>query len=102
MPTHPVHNAHDVLILHCKYKEYDFVHKYLDTVFVKMFEEEHREILHDQETVGAIGRQFGPVAGFVAMNHIFMDSPTRYVDSEAMNGRLVRKKRGNNERISNI
>lgn len=92
MPTHPVHNAHDVLMLHCPFKTYDFVHKYIDSVFVTMFEEEHRKILHDPGTVDAIVRQFGTVAGFVAMNHIFMDSPTRFVDSEAMNGRLVWKK----------
>lgn len=93
MPTHPVHNAHDVLMFKCRYKTYDFVHKYLDTVFVKMFEEEHRGILHDPGTVDAITRQFGSVAGFVAMNHIFMDSPTRFIDSEATNGRLVWKKK---------
>ncbi len=93
MPTHPVHNAHDVLMFGCPFKTYGAIHTYLDTVFVHMFEKEHREILHDPSAVEAIGRQFGPVARMVAMHHIFMDSPTRYVDSEAMNGRLVWKKK---------
>lgn len=91
MATHPVHNAHDVLMFHCRYGTFDQIHKYLDTVFVKLYEKEHREILHDPETVATITRQLGPMAGLVAMNHIFMDMPTRFVDAEAMNGRLVWK-----------
>lgn len=93
MPTHPVHNAHDVLMWGYPYKTFDYVHKALDTVFVHMYEKDHREILHDPETVGAIIRQFGPMAGMVATHHIFMDSPTRYVDSEAAHSRLVWKKK---------
>lgn len=93
MPPHPVHNAHDVLMLRCRYGQYDNVHKLLDTAYVKMFEKDHRKILHDAESVEVIRQQLGPIAASVAMQHIFMDSPTRYVDSEAMNGRLVSKRR---------
>jgi len=93
MPPHPAHNAHDVMMFRCPYGTYDNVHKLLDTVYVKIFGEDHRKILHDPDAVETIRRQLGPVAATVAMNHIFMDSPTRYVDSEAMNGRLVKKRK---------
>ena len=93
MPTHPAHNAHDVLMFRCPYGKYDNVHKLLDTAYVKIFEKDHRKILHDAESVEVIRQQLGSMAATVAANHIFMDSPTRYVDSEAMNSRLVKKKR---------
>lgn len=93
MPPHPAHNAHDVLMLRCRYGQYENVHKLLDTAYVKIFEKDHRKILHDAESVEVIRQQLGPTAASVAMQHIFMDSPTRYVDSEAMNGRLVLKRR---------
>lgn len=69
------------------------MHKILDTAYVKIFGEDHRKILHDADAVKVIRQQLGYDAGTVAMHHIFMDSPTRHVDSEAMNGRLVLKKR---------
>jgi len=93
MPPHPAHNAHDVLMFRVPYGTYDHVHKLLDTVYVKAFGEDHRKILHDAEAVAAIRKQLGYDAGTVAMHHIFMDSPTRHIDSEAMNGRLVLKRK---------
>lgn len=93
MPPHPAHNAHDVLAFRCRYGQYDHVHKLLDTAYVKLFGEDHRKILHDADAVNAIRQKLGYDAGTVAMHHIFMDSPTRYIDSEAMNGRLVLKRR---------
>ena len=93
MPPHPAHNAHDTLMRRCPLGTYDHVHKLLDTAYVKIFEKDHRKILHDAKSVEVIRQQLGPMAATVAMDHIFMDSPTRYVDSEAMNGRLVLKRR---------
>ena len=93
MPPHPAHNAHDVLSFRCPYGTYDNVHKLLDSGFVKIFGKDHRRILHEAEAIEVIRKQLGYDAGTVAMHHIFMDSPTRHVDSEAMNGRLVLKRR---------
>ena len=93
MPPQPAHNAHDVLMFRCRYGQYENFHKILDTAYVKIFEKDHRKILHDAESVEVIRQQLGSMAATVAMHHIFMDSPTRHVDSEAMNGRLVLKRR---------
>lgn len=54
-----------------------------------MFDKEHRKILHDAGAVEAIRRQYGDGIATVAMHHIYIDSPTRYVDSAAMQGVLV-------------
>ncbi len=50
-----------------------WVHKLLDTTWVKLFGKEHRRLMHDEATVLWIERTYGPMAAAVAKSHIALD-----------------------------
>ncbi len=73
MPDHDTHNFFDMQMYGCSYGQFDFVHKLLDTTWVKLFGKEHRRIAHDDKMVQYIEANYGPMAAAVAKSHIALD-----------------------------
>lgn len=73
VPDHDTHDLFDVFFFGCTMGQYRWVHRLLDHPWVRMFQEEHRKIMHDEKAVQWIEQQYGPVAALVARAHIATD-----------------------------
>jgi hypothetical protein len=87
MPNLREHHRHDAELFGKEIAEkYKFVHQILDSAQPAL-QQSHRKYFHDAKTVQFITWMYGPIAGFIAAEHLRFDKERTALNRQRWNRR---------------